>query len=309
MSGTRDRNLPANLKLRRPGPVYNQVEMEQAFRLIEQHWHLQLIPGTTTETEEPPEEPPEDDEFPTLDLEARYDGDHVTTASRPSSTADGYSAIQADAAYDEARTIIDLSGNNNTLTPTLVVEPTGPMVRPNVRLTHASIITPGGGLDRPMSSVHSAGMSFTAATIFCVARVASTFNQTQQAEFQVKPAFAIGTALTSGPSTDIGGTIYSGPVNYEIATGWSGKTQTDTPFDIVVITWDGTSLAAYVNGYAIPAATAVALSGTIVLTEITAFNGQVEWLEWGFYSRKLAGSEIKAIFTVLGPKYEVVVPL
>ncbi len=47
MTGTRDRNLPANLKLRAPGVAYDQEEMRQAFRLIEQHYHLQLIPGST----------------------------------------------------------------------------------------------------------------------------------------------------------------------------------------------------------------------------------------------------------------------
>ncbi len=47
-AGTRDRNLPANLKLRAPGKAYDQDEMAQAFRVIEQHYHLQLIPGTSS---------------------------------------------------------------------------------------------------------------------------------------------------------------------------------------------------------------------------------------------------------------------
>lgn len=51
MSGTRDRNLPANLKLRAPGSKYDQVEMREAFRQIEQHYHIQLIPGATASTD------------------------------------------------------------------------------------------------------------------------------------------------------------------------------------------------------------------------------------------------------------------
>ncbi len=43
MPSTRDRNLPANLKLKAPGPTYNQEDMRQAFRIIEQHYHLQLL--------------------------------------------------------------------------------------------------------------------------------------------------------------------------------------------------------------------------------------------------------------------------
>lgn len=47
MTGTRDRNLPANLKLKAPGPAYDQEEMRQAFRALEQHYHIQLISGAT----------------------------------------------------------------------------------------------------------------------------------------------------------------------------------------------------------------------------------------------------------------------
>lgn len=43
MTGTRDRNLPANLKLRPPLDHYDGNAMREAFRQLEQHYHLQLI--------------------------------------------------------------------------------------------------------------------------------------------------------------------------------------------------------------------------------------------------------------------------
>ncbi len=157
-------------------------------------------------------------------------------------------------------------------------------------------------------------MVLSSATIFCVARPVG-FHATQNIEFQLKPAFAIGTQLSGPDFGKLGGTTYSAPSpgSFAVAAAWTGQTVDDTPMNTVVMTWDGERIAVYMDGFFIGYTIAMAgppgLTGPITVTDITSFNGQAEWTTWGVWGRKLEGSEIKRVFGSMADKYGLFLPL
>ncbi len=273
--------------------------------LLNEHWHpLNGIAGAGTTTTTTPSPPGTTSTFPTDALSAIYDADlGVTDVSRPSSAADAYQWLQPDAAYNAVGAIADQSGHGHTLFPTLAH---GPMHRLNIVNGHATILGPGGGDGWPMQSTSTGGFAIKGLTFFAVARPAWA-GATYINEFGI----ALGPGISLLEFGTLNGRIGGEAVSLAAVTqldfggSWTGSTTSNTPFDILVWRWDGVTIDAFRNGFAL--GSSAAFSGPTTTSFLFAENGQIEWTAWGFWGRALTNDEIAGVFSTQSTKYAITV--
>jgi hypothetical protein len=243
--------------------------------------------------------------FPTANLMGLYDADMgITTAVRPSSTADNYGWLQADAPYTSATAAADQSGHGNTLVMQGV---SGGMRRAGIINGHAAIVGPGGGNGWPMLCANVAGLALTQMTVFAVMRP-SFANTTYVGEFlfTLQPGMSAFECGSTG--VQIGGrcvTPAAVVTAFPFGSGWTGQASNNTPFDIVIWRWDGVDVRGYKNGFAL--INPVPFTGPASITDFRSGNGQCEWSRWGFWGRGLTQVEMENVFITMGARYGIAV--